>query len=86
MTPEDVTVVWRSQPYCHCAFTARPELPTEVGERFVEILTAMSPGDPRVAEMMKLEHLTRWLPADDSGWSGLVDAIRERHLDGTTFD
>jgi ABC-type phosphate/phosphonate transport system substrate-binding protein len=85
MTAEDITVVWRSQPYCHCAFTARPQLPVGVGDRFVEILAAMSPDDPRVAEMMKLEHLTRWLPADESGWTELIDAIHERHLDGTTF-
>jgi ABC-type phosphate/phosphonate transport system substrate-binding protein len=86
MDPGDVTVVWRSQPYCHCAFTARPELPGEVGDRFVELLTAMSPDDPRVAEMMALEHLTRWLPADDTGWSALVDAIEDRRLEGTTFN
>jgi ABC-type phosphate/phosphonate transport system substrate-binding protein len=86
MAPDDVTVVWRSQPFCHCAFTARPELPDDVGDDFVELLTAMSPDDPRVSEMMKLEHLTRWRVADDSGWRGLIDAIRERQLEGTTFN
>lgn len=86
LAPEDITVVWRSEPYCHCAFTAGPKLPTDVGDRFVELLTAMSPDDPRVAEMMKLEHLTRWLPADDSGWTPLIDAIRDRQLEGTTFN
>jgi ABC-type phosphate/phosphonate transport system substrate-binding protein len=86
LAPEDITVVWRSDPYCHCAFTAGPKLATDVGDRFVELLTAMSPDDPRVAEMMKLEHLTRWLPADDSGWAPLIEAIRDRQLEGTTFN
>ncbi|MGD9752324.1 MAG: phosphate/phosphite/phosphonate ABC transporter substrate-binding protein [Acidimicrobiia bacterium] len=86
MAPEDITVIWRSEPYCHCAFTARPELPIDMGDRFVELLTAMQPDDPRVSEMMKLEHLTRWLPATDAGWSALIDAIRDRHLEGTTFN
>ena len=87
MAPEDITVVWRSEPYCHCAFTARPELPTDVGDRFVELLTAMDPAEPSVAEMMKLEHLTRWLPVDDAtGWADLIDAIRHRQLQGTTFN
>jgi len=86
MAPEDITVIWRSEPYCHCAFTARPELPTDIGDRFVELLTAMQPDDPRVSEMMKLEHLTRWLPATDAGWTTLIDAIRDRRLEGTTFN
>ena len=30
LAPEDVTVVWRSKPFCHCAFTARPGLPDDV--------------------------------------------------------
>jgi ABC-type phosphate/phosphonate transport system substrate-binding protein len=86
LRPEDITVVWRSEPFCHCAFTARPGLPTAVGSRFVEVLTAMDPRDPAVAEMMRLEHLTRWVAAADDGWIGVIDAIREHHLEGATFN
>ena len=85
LAPTDITVVWRSEPFCHCAMTARPGLPDDVAERFVELLTAMDAADPAVAEMMRLEHLTRWLPATDDGWSGLADAIRAAHLEGATF-
>jgi ABC-type phosphate/phosphonate transport system substrate-binding protein len=85
LAPGDVTVVWRSEPFCHCAFTARPGLPEDVAARFVQVLTSMRDDDPAVAEMMRLEHLTRWLPADDSGWTGVVDAIRANHLEGATF-
>ena len=85
LAPEDVTVVWRSEPFCHCAFTARPGLSDDDGSRFVELLTSMDPDDPAVAEMMHLEHLTRWLPAADDGWSGVIDAIRAGQLEGATF-
>ena len=85
LTPEDITIVWRSEPFCHCAFTARPGLSDDDGSRFVELLTSMDPVDPAVAEMMRLEHLTRWLPAADDGWSGVIDAIRAGRLEGSTF-
>jgi ABC-type phosphate/phosphonate transport system substrate-binding protein len=85
LTAEDITVVWRSEAFCHCAFTARPGLPDDDASRFVELLTSMDPDDPAVAEMMSLEHLTRWLPAADDGWTGVIDAIRAGQLEGSTF-
>ncbi|MFN0090529.1 MAG: phosphate/phosphite/phosphonate ABC transporter substrate-binding protein [Acidimicrobiales bacterium] len=86
LAPEDITVVWRSEPFCHCAFTARPGLPADVAERFVEVLTAMDPSDASVAEMMRLEHVTRWERAEGRGWQTLVDAIRVAELEGATFN
>lgn len=85
LAPEDITVVWRSAPFCHCAFTARPGLADDVAARFVELLVSMDPSEPDVAEMMRLEHLTRWLPARDEQWSGMIDAIRAARLEGATF-
>ena len=85
VAPADVTVVWRSEPFCHCAFTARPDLPDHIAGRFVELLTAMDPAEPAVAEMMRLEHLTRWVPATNHGWTTVIDAIRAAHLEGATF-
>ena len=81
----DIRVVWQSTPFDHCAFTARPALPQEVGDRFVELLLAMDPSDPEIAEMMKLENLERWLPAQESGWDSLVDAVKDADLVGATF-
>ncbi len=81
----DFKIVWRSKPFCHCAFTARPGLPQGTANRFVELLTAMEPAEPEIAEMMELEHFRRWLPADDSGWVELVAALEERNLTGVTF-
>jgi hypothetical protein len=33
--PEDITIVWRSEPFCHRAFIARPGLSDDDGSRFV---------------------------------------------------
>ena len=85
LAPEAVKVVWRSEPFCHCAFTGRPGLPQSTGARFVELLTAMDPADPAIAEMMRLEHMTEWLPASPEGWKGLIEAIHGAELEGTTF-
>jgi ABC-type phosphate/phosphonate transport system substrate-binding protein len=69
-------VAWRSRQYSHCGFAARPGLPEDVGRRFVELLASMDYGQPDIKEMMDLEHLRAWVPADESGWKDLVAAIR----------
>nr|MBA3302962.1 hypothetical protein [Acidimicrobiia bacterium] len=43
LSPDDVTVVWRSQPFCHCAFTARPGLAPDIAARFVELAEVDAP-------------------------------------------
>jgi ABC-type phosphate/phosphonate transport system substrate-binding protein len=83
--PDDIVEVWRSRPYNHCAFTARPGLETETAERFVQLLVQMDPETDYVADMMKREHLTRWEPADDSGWSDLQAAVEGAGLVGRLF-
>lgn len=82
---EDLVVVWASEPYNHCAFTARPGLAEDTGKRFVDLLVAMDPAEPAVAKMMQLEHLTRWLPAQKKGWATLMNAIDDAGLAGSTF-
>ncbi len=82
----EVRVVWRSAPFCHCAFTARPGLPVDVGDRFVELLVSMDPAAPEIATMMRLEHLERWLPADGQGWQPVMEAITAAGLRGATFN
>lgn len=81
-----LVTVWRSEPFCHCAFTARPGLGEDVAATFVDLLVAMDPSDPAIADMMRREHLTRWLPASDAGWQHLLDAIRSADLEGATFN
>ena len=83
---DDFVEVWRSRPFCHCAFTVRPGLEADVADRFVGVLISMDANDdPYVAEMMKLEHLKRWVKADDSGWDDLTAAVNAAGLVGKTF-
>jgi ABC-type phosphate/phosphonate transport system substrate-binding protein len=82
----EVKVVWRSSPFCHCAFTARPGLSAPVSNRFVELLLSMDTADPEIAEMMRLEHLHRWVPADERGWESTMAAIKQAGMEGVTFN
>ena len=54
-------------------------------KRFVELLTTTDASDPAVEEAMRLEHVTRWLPATDDGWARVIDAVRAGDLEGATF-
>jgi ABC-type phosphate/phosphonate transport system substrate-binding protein len=85
LSPDDVVEVWRSRPFSHCAFTAGPDLDPGVADRFVETLLAMDPSDPGVADMMRREHLGRWVAADDSGWADLAAATEQAGLIGEIF-
>ena len=46
----------------------------------------MDAADARIAEMMRLEHLQRWVRADERGWQSTMAAITEAGLEGTTFN
>jgi phosphonate transport system substrate-binding protein len=81
----DITEVWRTRAYSHCAFTSKPGLDDGVSERFVDLLVAMDPGDPEIAEMMRMEHLTKWVRATDDGWQDLIDAVDTAGLVGETY-
>ena len=82
---DDITVLWRSRPYSHCAFTSRPGLDRATSDRFVELLLAMDPDDEEIAEMMRMEHLSKWVLAGDDGWRDLMDAVEGAGLTGRTF-
>jgi ABC-type phosphate/phosphonate transport system substrate-binding protein len=82
----ELKVVWKSSPFCHCAFTARPDLPVPVSDRFVDLLLNMDTADPEIAEMMRLEHLERWVRADERGWQSTMAAIKDAGMEGATFN
>jgi phosphonate transport system substrate-binding protein len=85
MAESDVTTLWQTRPYSHCAFTSAPGLGSAEGSRFVELLLAMDPDDPEIAEMMRMEHLGKWVQASDDGWHDLIQAIDAAGLAGETF-
>ena len=85
LAADDIVEVWRTRPYCHCAFTSGPSLSDEDSERFVALLVAMDPEDPDIAEMMRMEHLTKWVRAADDGWDDLMNAVEKADLVGKIF-
>ncbi len=85
LAADDIVEVWRTRPYCHCAFTSGPDLSDETSERFTELLVAMDPDDPEIAEMMRMEHLSKWVRATDNGWSDLMNAVEKADLVGKIF-
>lgn len=61
--PADGTrVLTRTGSYDHCSFTAVDEPPTDLVERFRELLLGMSYDDPEVRPLLELEGLRAWLP------------------------
>lgn len=82
---DDVRTVWQTRGYAHCAFTSGPALSESRSDQFVDLLLAMNPDDPDIAEMMRMEHLTKWVRATDDGWSDLRKAIVEADLVGKIY-
>jgi phosphate/phosphite/phosphonate ABC transporter binding protein len=77
--------VWTSPPFSHCVFTARKDFCPETGARFSQLLLAMDGKDPLTAEILKLEHCTKWVPAGppaQEGYTDLLKALREQKLPG----
>ena len=85
LAPDDIVEVLRTRPDCYCAYTSGPSLSDADSERFVELLVAMDPEDPDIAEMMRMEHLTKWVRATDDGWGDLMGAVRNADLVGKIF-
>lgn len=73
---DGLEVAWTSRPFHHCTFTALGG--DGAHERFTELLRAMDAADPALCEAMRLENVTRWIEADESGYADLVEAVRWR--------
>ena len=85
LDPDDIRTIWRTRSYAHCDFTSSPTLDQSRAQQFVDLLLAISSDDPEIAEMMKMEHLTKWVRATDDGWSDLRSAIVEADLVGKIY-
>jgi phosphate/phosphite/phosphonate ABC transporter binding protein len=74
--------VWTSPPFSHCVFTARKDFCKETGALFTKLMLAMDGKNTLTAEILKLEHCTRWVPAGkeaQEGYAQLLTALRELH-------
>ena len=75
-------VLHTTGPYDHCNFTVLDDAPELLLGRFVELLLAMSYGDPQVRPLLDLEGLKAWRLGRTSGYAQLDRAVdRFHHLD-----
>jgi hypothetical protein len=51
------------------------------GSKFAALMQSMDPKDPAAAEVLKLEHCSKWVAADaraQEGYRCLLDALQEQ--------
>ena len=76
----DLEVVWESEHYSHCNFTALETLSSERAGPWVDHLMAMSWDDPDHRRILELEGLQQWTPARLEGYASLEAAMTEQHI------
>lgn len=68
-------LLWTTPGFNHCVFTASPKFDPKLGQRFTELMLAMSATDPNTSEIMRLEGTKQWLPGTQKGFEDLIEAI-----------
>lgn len=79
VNPEKVKLLWSSQPFCHCNFTALSDIQPDLAKEWVEILLRMDFKNPKHRQIMELEGLTQWVPAKKEGYDLLFQAVSQTH-------
>ncbi len=74
-TVADLEVVWESEPYSHCNFTALPSLDADRADAWVTNLMKMDWNDPEHRRILQLEGLTAWKRPDLAGYDSLIAAM-----------
>ncbi|MFF8990984.1 phosphate/phosphite/phosphonate ABC transporter substrate-binding protein [Streptomyces sp. NPDC014983] len=75
LPPGSTRVLTHTAPYDHCVLAAGPTLAAEPARRLTALLLSMSYGDPDLRHLLELEGLTRWVPARETGFAQLADAV-----------
>jgi phosphonate transport system substrate-binding protein len=68
-------VVWTSQPFSHCVFTASKDFDKEVGARFTRLMLAMDGKDECTSEILRLEGAKNWVAGSPDGFEVLLQAL-----------
>lgn len=80
LMPGGLEEVWRTEPYCHCMFTALRTLAAERYQPWVTKLLTMDWDVPADRRILELEGLRRWVPPQLDGYSGLFAAVAEQGI------
>ncbi len=79
-TVTDIEVIWESEPYNHCNFTALPTLDGGRAEAWVEHLLTMRWEVPEHRRILELEGLREWKRPELAGYQSLIQAMDEQHI------
>jgi ABC-type phosphate/phosphonate transport system substrate-binding protein len=74
-TVADLEVVWESETYSHCNFSALPTLDDARAEAWVDRLLAMDWDDPDHRRILELEGLRQWRRPELPGYDSLLAAM-----------
>jgi len=74
-TVADLEVFWTSPEYCHCNFTALPNLPEDRSKPWVDHLLAMDWDRPEHRRILELEGLRKWVAPQHDGYRTLFAAM-----------
>ncbi len=76
----DLAIVWESEHYSHCNFSALESLGEERSGPWVEHLLAMDWENPTHRRILELEGLTAWKLPDLDGYRSLSEAMTEQGI------
>lgn len=79
-TVSDLEVVWTSEHYNHCNFTALDTFDARRAESWVTHLLAMDWDNPDHRRILELEGLRQWRRAELDGYQSLIDAMDEQGI------
>jgi ABC-type phosphate/phosphonate transport system substrate-binding protein len=80
LMPGAFEVFWASPTYCHCNFTALPELPPDRVQPWVDQLLAMDWDNPQHRPILEMEGLRQWVLPQLDGYASLFAAIQEQGI------
>jgi phosphonate transport system substrate-binding protein len=79
LVPEGaLTVIWSSQPFNHCMFTARSDLDPALEQRFAKALFAMSYDNPTHRPVLEAEGLRQWIAPQLEAYAELREASAQQ--------
>ncbi len=81
LMPGALEVVWQTDGYCHCMFTALDSLPSSRSDPWVDRLLAMDWDVPAHRKILELEGLRRWVRPHLDGYKELFAAVEEQGVD-----
>lgn len=80
LMPGAFEVFWESPTYCHCNFTALPELAEDRVQPWVDQLLAMDWDNPQHRPILEMEGLRQWVSPQLDGYASLFEAIQEQNI------